>query len=159
MNQDISTCVPIGTTVRELLYGAFSRYLNVTPDGLQINPSRTERSLSVTILTYRPARTLYQAKKPVCRSLDGIQSMTEGRTCASCLLRKTCTPQVYLELLHDGVPYRLILAYTSARNFLAFASGLRDKGCLLEGARALIAVRDRGRWGEVCFLCPPDNNV
>ena len=144
---------------RDLVYQSFSRYLKVTPDGLKLGLARTERSVAATVLTWRPARTLYRNKKPVCRSLDGIQSMTEGRSCASCLLRKTCTPQVYLELVYDEVPYRLILAYTSARNFLDFASESRDMEKPLEGAKILIAVRDRGRWGEVCFLWPPEKET
>ena len=143
------------TTLNDLFADAFARYLAVRPAGIQFPHGPLCPSLSAAILACRPARTLYQNKKPVCRSLDGIQSIQEGRACASCLLRKTCTPQIYLELLADGVPYRLILAYSSARNFMLFASRLREKQQPVENAQVIISVRDRGRWGELLFISPP----
>ena len=138
-------------TMRELLGRSFSRYITVKPCGLELRPGKIIQSISATILAFRPARTLYQNKKPKCRSLDGIQSLTEGRACASCLLRKACTPQICLEILHEGIPFRLILSYTSARNFLTFISLLRKKEQPVEGSGIIITVRDRGRWGELCF--------
>ena len=138
-------------TIRELLGRSFSRYITVKPCGLELRPGKIIQSISATILAFRPARTLYQNKKPKCRSLDGIQSLTEGRACASCLLRKACTPQICLEILHEGIPFRLILSYTSARNFLTFISLLRKKEQPVEGSGIIITVRDRGRWGELCF--------
>ncbi len=152
-------------TLNDLFADAFARYLLVRPAGIQFPHGRLCPSLSAAILACRPARTLYQNKQPVCRSLDGIQSLQEalsavpgtaqaGRACASCLLRKSCTPQIYLELLADGVPYRLLLAYTSARNFMLFASQLRAKQQPVENAQVIISVRDRGRWGELRFISP-----
>lgn len=138
-------------TVREILGRSFSRYLTVKPCGLELRPGKILQSISAHLLTFRPARTLYRNRKPVCRSLDGIQSLTEGRACSSCLLRKACTPQIYLELLYESVPFKLMLSYTSARNFLTFLSTLRQKKEPVEGSVVLITVRDRGRWGEVCF--------
>jgi hypothetical protein len=142
-------------TLNDLFADAFARYLLVRPAGIQFPHGRLCPSLAATILACRPARTLYQNKQPVCRSLNGIQSLQEARACASCLLRKSCTPQIYLELLADGVPYRLLLAYSSARNFMLFASGLRARPQPLENAQVIISVRDRGRWGELCFISPP----
>ena len=106
----------------DLFADAFARYLAVRPTGLQMPHGPIVPTLRARLLACRPARTLYENHQPRCRSLDGIQSITEARTCAACLLRKTCTPQIYLQLLHDRVPYRLLLAYTSARNFMLFAS-------------------------------------
>jgi len=146
---------PAKSTLNDLFADAFARYLAVRPTGIQFPHGRLCASLSADILACRPARTLYQNKKPVCRSLDGIQAIQEGRACASCLLRKTCTPQIYLELLADGVPYRLLLAYSSARNFMLFASRLREKQQPVENAQVTISVRDRGRWGELHFISPP----
>jgi hypothetical protein len=139
----------------ELFADAFARYLSVRPSGLQMPHGPIVASLRTRLLACRPARTLYENHQPRCRSLDGIQSITEARPCAACLLRKTCTPQIYLELLYDRVPYRLLLAYTSARNFMLFASRLRQQGQPVENADILISVRDRGRWGELRFLSPP----
>ena len=141
--------------LQDLFTEAFARYLAVRPAGLQMPHGPLVSTLRVRLLTCRPARTLYENHKPRCRSLDGIQSITEGRACAACLLRKTCTPQIYIELLHDHVPYRLLLAYSSARNFLLFASRLRQQGQPIENADVILSVRDRGRWGELRFISPP----
>ena len=141
-------------TLNDLFADAFARYLTVRPTGIQLPHGSLCPSLAAAILACRPARTLYQNKQPVCRSLDGIQSLQEARACASCLLRKSCTPQIYLELLADGVPYRLLLAYSSARNFMLFASELRARQQPLENAQVIISVRDRGRWGELRFISP-----
>ena len=146
---------PTQPTFHDLFADAFARYLAVRPTGIQFPQGGLCASLSAGILACRPARTLYQNKKPVCRSLDGIQAIQEGRACASCLLRKTCTPQIYLELLAGGVPYRLMLAYSSARNFMLFASRLREKHQPVENAQVIISVRDRRRWGELRFISPP----
>jgi hypothetical protein len=145
---------PAQPTLHDLFADAFARYLTVRPSGLQMPHGPLCSSLAATLLATHPARTLYQNKKPVCRSLDGIQSIPAGRACAACLLRKNCTPQIYLELLADGVPYRLLLAYSSARNFMLFAGRLRQQQQPLENARVIISVRDRGRWGELHFISP-----
>ncbi len=139
----------------DLFADAFARYLSVRPSGLQMPHGPIVQTLRARLLACRPARTLYENHQPRCRSLDGIQSITEARACAACLLRKTCTPQIYLELLHNHVPYRLLLAYTSARNFMLFASRRRQQGQPVENANILLSVRDRGRWGELRFLTPP----
>lgn len=146
---------PTQPQLTDLFADAFARYLAVRPSGLQMPHGPIVRTLRACLLACRPARTLYENRQPRCRSLDGIQSITQARTCAACLLRKTCTPQIYLELLHDRVPYRLLLAYTSARNFMLFASRLRQQGKAVENADILLSVRDRGRWGELRFLTPP----
>ena len=150
---------PSQPTLNDLFSDAFARYLAVRPFGILFPHGRLCSSLPVKILACRTARTLYQDKKPVCRSLDGIQSIQENRACASCLLRKTCTPQLHLELLVNGVPYRLLLAYTSARNFMLFASRLKNQNQPIENAPAIISVLDRGRWGELRFSSPPAQTV
>jgi len=142
-------------TLTDLFSDAFARYLAVRPSGLQLPHGTIVPTLRARLLACRPARTLYEDHQPRCRSLDGIQSITEARTCAACLLRKTCTPQIYLELLYDHVPYRLLLSFTSARNFMLFASRLRQQGQPVENAEILLSVRDRGRWGELRFITPP----
>lgn len=139
----------------DLFADAFARYLAVRPGGLQLPHGSLVSSMRVRLLLCRPARTLYENHQPRCRSLDAIQSITEDHACAACLLRKTCTPQIYLELLHDQVPYRLLLAYSSARNFMLFASRLRQQGQPIENADVILSVRDRGRWGELRFISPP----
>ncbi len=138
-------------TMRELVARAFAHYLRVLPSGFQLSSDNIVPSLSAKIIASRPARTLYKNRKPVCRSLDGIHALSTNKNCAACLSRKICTPQICLEIIYQGVPWRLILAYTSARNFLLFDSTLKKKGIALEDSTIRIAVRDRGRWGEVYF--------
>jgi hypothetical protein len=146
---------PARSTLNDLFASSFARYLSIQPTGLRFPHGRLQASVSATLLKCRPARTLYKNRKPICRSLDGIRSIKEQASCISCANRKACTAQIYLELLVDGVPYRLLLAYTSARNFMQFASRLRQRGQEVENAEAIISVRDRGRWGEVRFICQP----
>ena len=148
------------STLRDLLARSFARYLKVIPAGFQ--PPHAERTLpaiSATILSFRPARTLYQNRKPVCRSLDGVQALIESRTCGTCLMRKMCTPQICLEILYEGIPLRLMLAFTSARNFMVFVSKQKKAGTPLEGSPVKLNVLDRGRWGEICFASAAGNST
>jgi len=142
-------------TLNDLFASSFARYLSIQPTGLRFPHGLLRSSASATLLTCRPARTLYKNRKPVCRSLDGVRSIREETSCTSCADRKDCTAQIYLELLVDGAPYRLLLAYTSARNFMQFASRLKQQGREVGNDEVIISVRDRGRWGEVRFISPP----
>ena len=143
------------STLNDLFASSFARYLSVHPTGLRFPHGRLCTSVEATVHKCRPARTLYRKKKPVCRSLDGITSIKDENDCASCPDRKDCTAQIYLELTIEDVPYRLLLAYTSARNFMQFASRIGRQGLDLVNTRILISVRDRGRWGELCFIAKP----
>ena len=143
------------STLNDLFASSFARYLCVHPTGLRFPHGRLCASVEATVHRCKPARTLYRKKKPVCRSLDGIRSIKAENDCASCPDRKDCTAQIYLELTIEDVPYRLLLAYTSARNFMQFASRIGKQGLDLENTRILISVRDRGRWGELCFIVKP----
>jgi hypothetical protein len=137
---------------KDLFASAFARYLSVRPTGIQMPYGPIRSTLSVSLLAFRPARTRYENHHPVCRSLDAVRAISEVRECASCMLRQSCTPQIFIELIHDQVPYRLLIAYSSARNFLIFVSRLRGMGLQVENAQVLISVRDRGRWGELHFI-------
>jgi hypothetical protein len=146
---------PARSTLNDLFASSFARYLSVQPTGLRFPHGRLRSSVPATLLRCSPARTLYKNRKPICRSLDGLRSINEEDSCSSCAHRKDCTAQIYVELLVDGVPYRLLLAYTSARNFMLFASRIRQLGRNVENAQLIISVRDRGRWGEVRFISQP----
>lgn len=139
--------------LREILQRALTRYLSVTPTGFKlIGRSKPEISIEARILAFGGARTLYKNRKPDCRSLDGLQSIThQGRTCAGCELRPQCTPQVRLDVLVDGRPYRLLLAHTSARNFLTYEMKLRQKERDYAHVLHRIDVANRGSWGELRF--------
>ena len=140
--------------LRAILQQARRRYLTVRPHGFELNPGeRLRPTLEVRILSFGSARTLYQERKPLCRSLDGIQPTTSKaqRRCAECALRPRCTSQVRLDLLADTQPFRLLLAHTSARNFLLYETQLRERGEALEGGLHRLTVINRGSWGELRF--------
>ena len=144
-------------TIRELMASAFARYVTVRPDGLEMRPGDVVPSLAACLLGFHSARTLYEKRQPLCRSLDAVRPLSADRTCAACCFRKKCTPQICVDILADGVPARLLLAFTSLRNFLVFVDQRRRAGQSVEGALVQVAVRNRGHWGEVVFL--PDTSA
>ena len=139
--------------LRELLQRAQRRYLTVRPNGFELNPGTPPRPrLDARILSFGGARTLYQNRKPHCRSLDGIRPIAEDqRTCAECRLHARCTPQLRLDLLADTQPFRLLLAHTSAQNFLLYEAQLRQRNLSLYELLHRITVINRGSWGELRF--------
>ena len=139
--------------LREILQQARRRYLTVRPRGFELNPGeRLHPVLEARILGFGSARTLYQDRKPLCRSLDGIRPTAAGhRSCAECRLRTRCTAQVRLDLLVDTQPWRLLLAHTSAKNFLLYETQLRQRGVELYDGLHRITVINRGSWGELRF--------
>lgn len=138
--------------MRRFFASASARYATITPQGIRL-PCVTVpyNPLSATIVTYKPARTRYVAKQPLCRSLDGIRSLHTKSLCAICHDDRSCTPQIALDILYRSVSFRLMLAYTAARNFLDFTRTLPAPYQRIEGAPIQIKVRDRGRWGEPLF--------
>lgn len=138
--------------LREILHQMTARYLTVRPDGIEIQKDRPlVPLLDAQILAYGGARTLYRGRRPVCRSLDGIKAISDSqKPCADCLERKHCTPQVRLDLLADGLPYRLLLAYTSAKNFLLFV-GKSPNTQPIDAVQTRLHVLNRGSWGELRF--------
>ena len=140
--------------LRAILQQVRRRYLTVRPHGFELLPGQRLRpALEVRILSFGSARTLYQDRKPLCRSLDAIRPTTakEHRTCAECALRTRCTSQVRLDLLVDPQPFRLLLAHTSAKNFLLYETQLRQRGVALYEGLQRIRVINRGSWGELRF--------
>jgi hypothetical protein len=138
--------------LREIISSVCARYATITPQGILLPcASLPYNPLSVNIVTYKPARTRYVNKQPVCRSLNGIHSLQDNHRCITCDDRRTCTPQIALEVLYRNVPFRLMLAYTSAKNFLTFSRTLQAPHQRIEGALVDITVMDRGKWGETCF--------
>jgi hypothetical protein len=139
--------------LREILHSASKRYLTVRPRGFVLHPGDPPQpTLTVRILGFGSARTLYQNRKPQCRSLDGLHPIDDpSRSCAQCRVRPRCTPQVRLDLFVDHQPFRLLLAYTSAKHFLIYEAGLRQRGHPLEDIIHRIDVINRGSWGELRF--------
>jgi len=141
--------------LRAILHRAMVRYLSVGPRGFLLKQRGVPRpTIDVRILSFGGARTLYKDRRPECRSLDGVHSASEtGRRCAPCKKRNDCTPQVRLDLLVDAQAFRLLLAHTSARNFLAYEGDLRVKEISLDQLLHRMEVVNRGSWGEIRFSC------
>lgn len=138
--------------LREILQRALARYLTVTPDGFKlIGREKPTPEIEARIVSFGGARTLYKSRQPDCRSLDGVHSITHPRRCGDCELRSQCTPQVRLDVLVDGRPYRLLLAHSSARNFLAYEMRLRQNARDYAQVLHRVSVANRGSWGELRF--------
>jgi len=140
--------------LRELLYRVLVRYLTVRPRGLELQPGdRLRPVVDARILGHGGARTFYQDRKPVCRSLDGVRPVTgdTDRACVDCDARERCTPQVRLDLIVERRPFRMLLAYSSARAFFVYEAELRRRGVATEDVVTKIAVVNRGSWGELRF--------
>ncbi|MEW6745557.1 MAG: hypothetical protein AB1486_22625 [Planctomycetota bacterium] len=135
--------------LKDILYRTTARYLAVRPAGLEI-AGHLQTSLQGRVLAYGAARSLYRGKRPVCRSLDGLRSV-HGEPCAACHEQPHCTPQARLDLLLDAIPHRLLLAYTSAKNFLLYVGALATRGLDVTRITTHMEVVDRGTWGEVRF--------
>ncbi len=140
--------------LRELLHRALVRYLTVRPRGFELQPGdRLWPVVEARILGYGGARTFYRDRKPQCRSLDGVRPVTgdTDRSCADCEARARCTPQVRLDLIVERRPFRLLLAYSSARAFLVYEAELRQRRVAIEDVVTKITVVNRGSWGELRF--------
>jgi len=140
--------------LRQLLHRALVRYLTVRPDGFILQSgSRRRRLIEARILGHGGARTLYKNRKPTCRSLDGLQPILgdTSRRCLGCRDYAKCTPQLRIDLIFERRSYRLLLAYSSARNFLAYDAERRQRGRAVEHVITKISVVNRGTWGELRF--------
>ncbi len=139
--------------IRAILHRAVIRYLTVTRAGLRLRREpKPVREVSARVLGFGGAKTLYRKHRPVCRSLNGVISVTDPtRSCATCDDRRGCTNQVRVDLVIHTSAYRCLLAFTSAENFLRYDAGLRQQGNEIEAVDTLIRVVDRGTWGELRF--------
>lgn len=139
--------------LRRILHRALTRYLTVTPRGLLLADSARPSALAeARVLAFGGARTLYRERKPACRSLDAIASVDrDGRRCAGCPDFDACTPQVRVDLVIDKHAYRMLLAFTSATNFLVHIGELQRLGLDPLRVDHEIRVVARGSWGELRF--------
>lgn len=138
--------------LHSILAQACARYATITPGGIVLPCSPTPYNpLQAAIIAYKPARTRYVNHHPICRSLNGINSINRRSRCIACEEKLSCTTQLALDIMYRSVPFRILLAYTSMRNFIAFCRTFRPPQQYVEGALVEISVLDRGRWGEACF--------
>lgn len=144
---------------REILQRVEARWITVRSQGLQFDPDTPCRpDVVVQIVDHSPARTRYRDRQPICRSLDGVQSIDHPQTCDTCPARQECTAQVRIDVLVDGRPWRLLLAFTSAKNFLFYLARLGATKRRVRDVRTRIRVVSKRSWGEVRFdaLRSPD---
>ena len=140
--------------LREILYRVLVRYLTVRPRGFELKRGeRLHPVVEARILGHGGARTFYLDRKPMCRSLDGVRPVTgnTNRSCADCEARARCTAQVRLDLIVERQPFRLLLAYSSARAFLVYEAELRQRRVAIQDIVTKITVVNRGSWGELRF--------
>jgi hypothetical protein len=139
--------------LRDIVRRMMARYMTIRPLGIDLgNHRKPIPSLNCRILNYGAARTLYHNRRPVCRSLDAVNAIGNAKKlCQQCLDRKHCTGQVRLDLLFENCPYRLLLAYTSAKNFLLYTGKLAEQKLEIQTIDTMIIVINRGSWGELRF--------
>ena len=139
--------------LRDIVQRMMARYITVRPLGIDLgNNRKLIPALNCRILDYGAARTLYRNRRPVCRSLDTVKAIKDAnKLCQQCVDRDNCTGQVRLDLLFENCPYRLLLAYTSAKNFLLYTGKLAEKKIEIQTTDTKIVVVNRGSWGELRF--------
>ena len=140
--------------LRDIVQRMMARYVTVRPLGIDLgNNRKLIPALDCRIFDYGAARTLYQNRRPVCRSLDAVKAIGDSeKNCQHCMDRDHCTSQVRLDLLFENCPYRLLIAYTSAKNFLIYTGKLVEKKLEIQSIDTKIVVVNRGSWGELRFL-------
>lgn len=146
--ENIGSMLPM----QQILTQSLARYATIVPKGIVLPYSSTPQNpLCVTIAAYHAARSRYVNRHPVCRSLDGMHAVDLTTKCLICSEKRSCTPQIALEVTYRAVPLRFLLSYTSANNFLSLVRKYSSKKQTLEGMSLSINVIDRGRWGEPTF--------
>jgi len=140
--------------LRDIVKRMMARYITVRPLGIDLGNNRKMiPALNCRILDYGAARTLYRNRRPVCRSLDAVKAIKDAnKLCQQCVDRDNCTGQVRLDLLFENCPYRLLIAYTSAKNFLLYTGKLVEKKLEIQTIDTKIVVINRGSWGELRFF-------
>ena len=134
-----------------------ARCVQIRPEGINLGNGSICPEIEAEVLSFSPARTRYENHQPVCRSIDGIQTTHADGRCCCCTLRKDCTSQIRLDMIHGSAVIRLLLSHASLRNFMLFLSTLKQRKIRLKGERITIKVLNRGRWGELKFhLNAPD---
>lgn len=148
MNQQIQI-------LRDILNRTMTCYMTVRPLGIDPgNHRKLIPALDCRILNYGAAKTLYRQRRPVCRSLDGVKTIGKpDKNCQKCPDYQQCTDQVRLDLLFENRPYRLLIAYTSAKNFLLYTSKIAEQKVKIHTIDTKVVVVNRGSWGELRFHC------
>lgn len=144
----------------EIVQRMNARYMTVRPHGIEVEPKRKLLTLmDVRVINHGGARTLYRNRQPVCRSLNGINPLAmPDKRCVACSTLPECTRQIRLDFLFEGMPYRLLLAFTSANNFLLYVAHLIKMNVDLREVQTRIKLIHRGTWGELRFEHRPNRS-
>ncbi len=139
--------------LRDIVHRMMARYMTIRPLGIDLGNSRKLiAAFNCRVLNYAAARTLYRQRRPICRSLDAVKALGDAKKlCQQCLDRKHCTGQVRLDLVCENCPYRLLIAYTSAKNFLLYTGKIAILKLEIQTIDTKINVVNRGSWGELRF--------
>jgi len=140
--------------LRDIVHRMMARYMTIRPLGIDLgNKRKLLPALNCRVLNYGAGRTLYRQRRPICRSLDAVKTLGDSKKlCQQCLDRKHCTGQVRVDLLFENCPYRLLIAYTSAKNFLLYTGKLAEQKLEIQTIDTKIIVVNRGSWGELRFF-------
>ena len=140
--------------LRDIVQRMMARYMTIRPLGIDLGNSRKLiAALNCRVLNYAAARTLYRQRRPICRSLDAVTALGDSKKhCQQCLDRSHCTGQVRLDLVFENCPYRLLIAYTSAKNFLLYTGKIAEQKLEIQTIDTKIIVVNRGSWGELRFF-------
>ncbi len=139
--------------LRDIVQRMMARYMTIRPLGIDLgNNKKLLPALNCRILDYGAAKTLYRQRRPVCRSLDAVKAVGDtNKLCQQCIDQDHCTGQVRVDLVFENCPYRLLLAYTSAKNFLLYTGKLAQQRREIQTIDTKIIVVNRGSWGELRF--------
>ena len=139
--------------LRDILHRTTACYMTVRPQGIDLGNNRKLLSaIDCQILNFSAAKTLYIERRPVCRSMDAVKpSGKSDGNCGQCRNRHRCTDQICLDLLFENRRYRLLIAYTSAKNFLIYTSKIAEQKIEIHTIDTKLVVVNRGSWGELRF--------
>jgi len=139
--------------LRDILHRTTASYMTIRPHGIDPGNNRKPLpNLDCRILNFSAAKTLYLERRPVCRSLDAVKAFGKSDVyCRQCPNYQRCTDQIRLELLFENRPYRLLIAYTSAKNFLIYTSKIAVQKIEVHTIDTKLVVINRGSWGELRF--------
>jgi len=113
--------------LRDILHRTTASYMTIRPHG--IDPGNNRKPLP---------------------NLD-CRILNSDVYCRQCPNYQRCTDQIRLELLFENHPYRLLIAYTSAKNFLIYTSKIAVQKIEVHTIDTKLVVINRGSWGELRF--------
>lgn len=138
--------------LRDILQRTTACYMSIRPLGVDIgNNRKLIQTLDCRIINFNAAKTLYLQRRPVCRSMDAVKAVRKDKSCQQCPDQNRCTDQIHLDLLFENRRYKLLIAYTSAKNFLIYTSKIAEQKTEIHTIDTKLVVVNRGSWGELRF--------